>query len=1477
MSVPTLGSAAVNAMFLPNCKGMLKRDNNRRAKAHRMALLSVRGHVDTGEPSSMQFSRGQKVDMKKLRQEAARAEYIEKCNRKLVDKMMMIMQGLCGTIVSEQRFPDFNPGTLNYRLRHRELLRIDRANLALMHRLENASSGYNKEIVKPKHFQEPHMGLFPRSEHSVKSAGSKSHKRARSTGPSTSRSGGHNGDLEWGASVSSALTEASSFPTITLGKFHDASSRSSPLPLRVDRQDMKGKANGATAEVRGKSSEGGSPGGFDDDDGDASVGTAASWPTRTPHPPSISSRATCGSTSGKLPSTLPKCRRLLRINAAKPGAMVFQGGVRIGDEYAMLTVTRATEGFGEDGTQGFRMKAYCPLSVSVYSLGVSVFHLPVYTSGSHTAVRRLFQSGEKSRRKWEGVAACLELRPSNSDTELRKSVESGKPSATDSTTPGSPPETVAGSTAATAAAVPLIGLDGTEETRAEGTAASAMSTSTAPVTRLEMVLVPPEDAPVIIIQRLVRGLIARETYGRLKRSIVVIQAAIRGWKYRMAEWKNNAATKIAAVTRGKRCRTRAKQERAARGIQKRTRLWLQKRELEKERAAKTIQFAIRRRHKRLGHERCVTTRKESLSAPTTTKTMRLDGSAGGGSRLRKGRSRKASGATTSTTASSGIPNKRSGLGSTGGGNGSGGKRGSEATVFVQGHGDGGGNNQGRGKMAGKVKNLVGSSSGKGQTNGGSGDAGGSGGGGDSVSGRSRRDHTDREGDGSNHCSKPTAEGASNGATINGESALPGKTARTPPRNHRPKPPDAKDFTRSPYNRTRAGWTRAGGGASTRNSKASSPSPTGSPRPTAPSQSSVVHSDSHKNGDDRTPAGERHLPGADLLGEDISAPPPLPKSSAASKVAGAWPSGGAGTRTAKAAAEAEAVLAAGGEAMATTTAAGTKVIYSARQASPRSVRHGEKDSSAADKGQPKNEPSPETSEITCSQDASEYNACGDSSYSQHETNRQHRSSSIPWVEEAAVGKHYQPPPSTKLTGEAETERSTGCRLTDSTRRPSIDSGTAIGHDSSDPKRRTSSISWAEDIVAGNKGERRQQGSPLEEVNLPVNTSLGASAAENTTESSLVADSSTGDSRNVDEDIRNPKRRTSSVSWAEDIVASNKGERQRQRSPLEGVKSSADTLLEPCVAEKSTKPSPGASSSTGQSGNVDEGTCDSKRRTSSVSWADDIVAGNEGERQQQESPLEIVMSPADTSLESCVVENTTKSSPGTSSSTGQGGNVDEGIRDSKHRTSSVSWAEDIIEGTGRDTQPQTSSREKNESVTKTSRREVASLATSNHKSKDEISNNVNGRTSSISWAEDVVAGNGGEREQKPSPMEEVESGADASVKESATEKMAKVSLDAHSNSNIRDIGEDYRDSKRRTSSVSWAEEIAEGKRTVAQPQPSPRRKGESAVDVPTGVPPDSASNGTTGNGNAEKSNSPNRRTSSVSWAEDVVADQGRKTQL
>ncbi|CBJ29297.1 conserved unknown protein [Ectocarpus siliculosus] len=619
-----------------------------------MALQSVRGDVDTREPASMKFSRGQLVDMKKLQQEAARAEHVEKCNRKLVDKMMMIMQGLCGTIVSEQTFPDFNPGTLNYRIRQRELVRIDRDNLALMHRLETASSGYNKALVKPKYFRQPHMGLFPRSEQSVKSAGSKSRKRIRPGGPPTAPSCGSegrapspsfragcggdgggrsdDGGLGWGASVTSALTEPSSFPTTTLGKFHDASSPASVRKNSGGWRESGADAHASELRIDEPGDLGGGDGGGGVDGGSVHPATGLA---RTPHPPSISSRATCGSLSGKASSKLRKCRRLARPTAAKPGATVFQGGVRIGDDYAIVIVTRATEGFGDNGTQGFRIKAYFPLSVSVYTLGVSAEHLPVFTAGSHTAVRRLFQTGDKSRGKWEGVVACLELRPSTDVAGMRKPVESvqsveGPTPAPSATATGTRSPAVA-VPAPAAAGVPSGGMDGTEErvgAPSTGTAGAATAATVPMAVGVEMVLVPPEDAPVLIVQRLVRGWLSRQQYQSLKRSVIVIQAAIRGWKYRVAKRKHEAATKIAAVSRGKRCRNRVKRERAARGIQKRTRSWLRKRDVEKDRAAKQIQAAVKRRRKRLGQDmRHVVQKEESSflvegSSPATSSTAK---------------------------------------------------------------------------------------------------------------------------------------------------------------------------------------------------------------------------------------------------------------------------------------------------------------------------------------------------------------------------------------------------------------------------------------------------------------------------------------------------------------------------------------------------------------------------------------------------------------------------------------------------------------------------------------------------------------------------------------------------------------------------------------------------------------------------------------------------------------------------------------
>ena len=97
---------------------------------------------------------------------------------------------------------------------------------------------------------------------------------------------------------------------------------------------------------------------------------------------------------------------------------------------------------------------------------------------------------------------------------------------TTSTAAAAAAETAAAAAPETPAAVGSSGgLEGTEEKGAEATAAQAAeggaaavaaATAMGPGPRFEMVLVPPQDAPVIIIQRLVRGQLMRETYQMLK-------------------------------------------------------------------------------------------------------------------------------------------------------------------------------------------------------------------------------------------------------------------------------------------------------------------------------------------------------------------------------------------------------------------------------------------------------------------------------------------------------------------------------------------------------------------------------------------------------------------------------------------------------------------------------------------------------------------------------------------------------------------------------------------------------------------------------------------------------------------------------------------------------------------------------------------------------------------------------------------------
>lgn len=62
-------------------------------------------------------------------------------------------------------------------------------------------------------------------------------------------------------------------------------------------------------------------------------------------------------------------------------------------------------------------------------------------------------------------------------------------------------------------------MDGTEErvgAPSAGTAGAATAATVPMAVGVEMVLVPPEDAPVLVVQRLVRGWLSRQQYQSLK-------------------------------------------------------------------------------------------------------------------------------------------------------------------------------------------------------------------------------------------------------------------------------------------------------------------------------------------------------------------------------------------------------------------------------------------------------------------------------------------------------------------------------------------------------------------------------------------------------------------------------------------------------------------------------------------------------------------------------------------------------------------------------------------------------------------------------------------------------------------------------------------------------------------------------------------------------------------------------------------------
>ncbi|CAM9511156.1 unnamed protein product, partial [Ectocarpus sp. 8 AP-2014] len=694
--------------------------------------------------------------------------------------------------------------------------------------------------------------------------------------------------------------------------------------------------------------------------------------------------------------------------------------------------------------------------------------------------------------------------------------------------------------------------------------------------------------------------------------------------------------------------------------------------------------------------------------------------------------------------------------------------------------------------------------------------------------------TNNNNNNNNNNAKPAGGGDRNKGKIGGGALTEsGKMASTPPRNQRPKPPDPKDFTRSPYSRPRGGWVRGGGGGGARGTPATNgkvPSRHAAAdrlRPAAPPRPSDAPGSLRPNGDRS-------------LSEGVSVvPPPMPKSARATpEVAGAWPSGGAGTRTANAAAKAAAATpttnAAGGTPnpgpAADAVAVGKKKGLAA-VAPPRAVGSDQQGLELSSEAVPQ--------EVGVSKDKPTTTNNNGNSVA---TNRQQRSSSIPWVEEAATGKHFRPPPPTTATketagevqalaGDDATPRSTNRRpyvgpldtgqtsnnITDKeyTRQAVVadgggnTDGKRNGQNSSDRNRRTSSVSWPEDIAAGNTNGVQSEPSPLEVV--------GSAVDNNSAEATLRAGSSKG--KDKSQDSRDPIRRSSSVSWAEDIVKGKGGGARQQPAPHELV-----------TVDNKTEADSYGGNSNGQDDN------DRNRRTSSVPWAEDIVEGNGGSARQP-SPQELL----------AVDNNKVDAASSAGNSKGQEDN-------DQNRRTSVSWAEDIVEniveGKGGSTQPHPSVRDSTEAAVDNNKTEAAQPGGSSNGHDD---SDRNRRTSSVSWAEEIVEGKGG-RTPKQSPSQtRVESVVDNRKTEAAS-------------SGGNSTAQDNSDQHRRTSLVSWAGDIVAEKEHGTRQHLSPQEIAESAIDNNRTEAGSSGGSSSSGQDNRDQ----NRRTSSVSWAEEIVAE-------
>lgn len=199
------------------------------------------------------------------------------------------------------------------------------------------------------------------------------------------------------------------------------------------------------------------------------------------------------------------------------------------------------------------------------------------------------------------------------------------------------------------------------------------------------------------------------------------------------------------------------------------------------------------------------------------------------------------------------------------------------------------------------------------------------------------------------------------------------------------------------------------------------------------------------------------------------------------------------------------------------------------------------------------------------------------------NRERRSSSIPWVQEAANGKHYRSPSLTKTTVEPAIETLTGRRPPDGTaRRPS-----------SSPSHAEGQQHGGSNTASGSAPEGTAEPKP---TSAPQEVAESAASKQTALREPVVAGSHRASINSSGRENNTANRGTSSISWAEGLVAGLEENGASSSSP----EAAAVTASRPADSNGNGT---GNGTGSGLAGDGDNST--SIRQTSSISWTEDIV--------------------------------------------------------------------------------------------------------------------------------------------------------------------------------------------------------------------------------------------------------------------------------